>query len=215
MSELLTQSLSLSWATLRKWFRLFLSRMSFFQSLPRPHDLRQVSSWNADWLINWGICFPAQLLLHLSSSVQCLLYCTHSTNLSVHLTLQSPITCQKDPKILKLLCLGQQPDTTRRDHSAVFGREPWPQIWKSWYPGRFTLGWKPLQCVLKVMDWCSNTGHFPQPGCTTRSCQYHSILSHWCPKSQTWSETRPTEDFFCERNQTVWALDGGWNSSKN
>ncbi len=127
-------------------------------SCPFGHDPQLMTigeSRNVDWPINRELHLAAQLLLHHDRPLHWTHYCRSCTNPSVNLPFHPSLTREQDPNILKLHHLRQELSTNLKWTSHLFltdhhglglgGADS--------HPSRFTLGWKPSQCIPKVLVW--------------------------------------------------------------
>jgi len=105
----------------------------FSHLYPRPrsfgHDPEFVTTGegrNVDRPINWELCLSAQFPLPQHGLGQCPFYCCRRPDPPVDLPLHLTLTRKQDPKILSTL------SPPGGSNPTVFGRAPWPQIWRCW-----------------------------------------------------------------------------------
>ncbi len=88
---------------------LFLCLLLGCLSRSFGHDLSLMTidkERNEDWPIDWELWTLAQLSFHHNSAVKWTKNHSHCTDSPANLSLQSPLTCGRDPEILDLLHLG-------------------------------------------------------------------------------------------------------------
>ena len=107
--------------------------VSFFWSLS--------TGWNVDWVVSGKLRYLTKLSVYHNRLVQ-----------DPHQSSFTP-TCEQDSKILKLLHLSRSQPRVSNQPFSDWG--PWHQTWKCW----FSLGCKPLQCLLKVSPQWSRQVH--------------------------------------------------------
>ncbi len=105
-------------------------------------------SRNIDWPVNRELRLAAQLLLHHDRPVHRPNYSRNTTDPSVSLPFHPSLTCEQDPKILKLLHLWQEHSTNLKWASYPFPTEHHGLGLggADSHPSPFTLGCSPSAC---------------------------------------------------------------------